>query len=276
MNNESQSIRSALCWLWPRFHIGKKQSVSGDFAMRMESGIVSDVEAASENFSGCSFAPYQHQLPEFFSHLSAIKQPLLSKVVEQNHTSHWPLSLALNRVNNCSSLLQCQLFLPSYLHLKLKIQTEPSPSPLFLILKQHFSRWFVLYLFFGNSHVVSDLWKHRGFYKQASVFNGKTSTLQLSPFFLPTFYQLQDFIKLFLVNLSDTKRKETNSSTFIIMVPERSHGMWPRACLQGTVKLGQFTAQFRMWQSGSEQGERQDRSTALSHRKQKVKWHVTV
>lgn len=90
--------------------------------MRMESGIVSDVEAASENFSGCSFAPYQHQVPEFFSHPSAIKQPILYKVVEQNHPLHWPLSLALN------SLLQCQLFLPSYLHLKLRIQSEPPPS----------------------------------------------------------------------------------------------------------------------------------------------------
>lgn len=62
--------------------------------MRMESGIVSDAKAASENFSGCSFAPYQHQDPEFFSHLSAIK-PLLYKVMEQEHTLHYPLSLAI-------------------------------------------------------------------------------------------------------------------------------------------------------------------------------------
>lgn len=55
------------------------------------------------------------------------------------------------------------------------------------------------------------------------------------------------------------------------MVPERSNGMWPGAHLQGTVKLGQVIAQFRMWQSGSEQGEIQDMGIALSHRKHKVK-----
>lgn len=63
--------------------------------MRMESGIVSDVKAASENFSGHSFVPYQHQVSEFFSHLPAIKQPLLYKVEEQEHTLHYPLSLAI-------------------------------------------------------------------------------------------------------------------------------------------------------------------------------------
>lgn len=62
--------------------------------MRMESGIVSDAKAVSENFSGCFFAPYQHQVPEFFSHFSAIKQPLLYKVGEQEHTLHCPQSLA--------------------------------------------------------------------------------------------------------------------------------------------------------------------------------------
>lgn len=70
----------------------RKEIVSGDFAMRMESGIVSDAKAASENFTGHSFAPHQLQVPEFFSHLSAIKQLLLYRAVEQEHTLHCPLS----------------------------------------------------------------------------------------------------------------------------------------------------------------------------------------
>lgn len=63
--------------------------------MRMESGIVSDAKAASENFSGHSFVPYQDKVPKLLSYLPAIKQPLLYKVVEQEHTLHYPLELAI-------------------------------------------------------------------------------------------------------------------------------------------------------------------------------------
>lgn len=59
MNNESQSIRSALCWLWPCFHIGKKWSASGDFTMRTEFGIISDAKAAWKKFfSGSTAGPF--------------------------------------------------------------------------------------------------------------------------------------------------------------------------------------------------------------------------
>jgi len=80
-----------------------------------------------------------------------------------------------------------------------------------------------------------------------------------------------------LVNLSDKKGKETDSSTFIITVPETGVMVCgPGAHGQGTVRPGKFVSHSMIWQSGNKQAERQDVGIALSHRKQKVKPHVVV
>lgn len=59
-----------------------------------------------------------------------------------------------------------------------------------------------LYLLLGNAHVICHIGENRGLDEVAFVPPGASTTFQFSPLFLPTLNEVQDFIILVLVNLS--------------------------------------------------------------------------
>lgn len=98
----------------------------------------------------------------------------------------------------------------------------------------------------------------------------------LAPSFFPLSISSRILSNCFWSICQTQKEKKQTAAPLLSWFQRGVMECGPGARLQGTVKLGQFTAQFRMWQSGSEQGEGQDMGTALSHRKLKVKWSVTA
>lgn len=66
------------------------------------------------------------------------------------------------------------------------------------------------YLFFGDTHVVFDIGEDCGMDEQTSVLHRTASALQRRPLLLPTVHQLQDLIKLMLVDLTQ-QQKHINS-----------------------------------------------------------------
>lgn len=231
--------------------------------MRMESGIVSDAKAVSEHFNGCSFPPYQHQVPEFFSHLSAIKKPT-KVVLLQSKNTHFTGNY---RVNNCSSLPQCQLFLLGYLYLKLRIEIEPP---------HHHYFWFWSSIFLGDSYCTSSLAilmlsvtseNTVGFINRPLSSMARPPHSSLAPSFFPLSISSR-ILSNCLWSICQTQNEKKQTAAPLLSWFQRGvMECGPGARLQGTVKLGQFIAHFRMWQSGSEQGEREDMGIALSHRK---------
>ncbi len=66
------------------------------------------------------------------------------------------------------------------------------------------------YLFFGDTHVVFDIREDGGMDEQTSVLHRTASALQRRPLLLPTVHQLQDLLKLMLVDLT-RQQKHINS-----------------------------------------------------------------
>ena len=64
-----------------------------------------------------------------------------------------------------------------------------------------------IYLFFGNSHVILDIGEYCWFNKVTFVTETSATGYQLGTFLLTAFYQRDDFIKLFSVDLNNTKMK---------------------------------------------------------------------
>lgn len=59
----------------------------------------------------------------------------------------------------------------------------------------------VVYLFFGDPHLVFDSREDGGLDTEVLLLHGRPPTLQCRPLLLPTLYQLHDLIKLLLINL---------------------------------------------------------------------------
>ena len=81
------------------------------------------------------------------------------------------------------------------------------------------------YLFLGNSHVIFDVGENSGLYEVSLVSMTTTTTFQLCTFFLSTFNQIQNFIKLFFIHLQSKKYRRYNVGPAVI------HQFW--ACSQG-------------------------------------------
>lgn len=83
--------------------------------------------------------------------------------------------------------------------------------PYVLLLKVHMLQHRgASYLFFGDTHVVFDIGEDGGMDEQTSVLHRTASALQRRPLLLPTVHQLQDLIKLMLVDLTQ-QQKHINS-----------------------------------------------------------------
>lgn len=57
------------------------------------------------------------------------------------------------------------------------------------------------YLFFGNAHIIRDIWEDSGLNEESLLTPCRSSTLQCGTLIFPTFYQIHYLIKLLLVNL---------------------------------------------------------------------------
>ena len=71
----------------------------------------------------------------------------------------------------------------------------------------------VAYLLSGDAHVVSDVREDRWLDEEALLAPGASSTLQFGPFPPPALNQLQDLIKLLLVNLARDREALSQRST---------------------------------------------------------------
>ena len=91
------------------------------------------------------------------------------------------------------------------------------------------------YLFLGNSHVILDVGENSVLYEVSLVSMTTTTTFQLCTFFLSTFNQIQNFIKLFFIHL----QSKNIEGTMLVQLSYTNFGQVHREATQKVLVTSQ-------------------------------------